>query len=67
MVLYRCSHCDFLWYQKSNYKAGRNPIAVGFHNNASRPNEFFATPDLKIKPAKVYYDDDWGQHRTSSD
>jgi len=51
-LLYRCSYCGFLWYQDP-LGVDLNPIPVGFYNNFTKPNEFFAVGrDYPLKPRK---------------
>ncbi len=47
--IYRCSYCQFIWYEWTP-RDSRTKIrtAIGFYDNFRKPLEFFATPNYRM-------------------
>ena len=52
--MFRCSYCGFIWIQRflPEHLTTRR-IPVGFYDSMAKPNEFFATPNHRLKPERT--------------
>jgi len=55
-TLWHCNYCGFLWFTHLLVDAPRTFLMrspVGFYDNFTRPGEFFATPNYRLKPEPI--------------
>jgi hypothetical protein len=58
-VIYRCSYCGFVWFQRSSSYPGYDPIPAGFYNDFRNPDAFSPVPEdyrVREENTPIYWD-----------
>jgi hypothetical protein len=58
-VIYRCSYCGFVWFQRSSSYPGYDPTPAGFYNDFRNPETFSPVPEdyrIREENTPIYWD-----------
>jgi len=65
-LIYRCSYCGFVWFQRSSSHPGYDPTPAGFYDDFRNPNAFSPVPEdysIREENKPIYWDKKREQYR----
>ena len=65
-LIYRCSYCGFVWFQRSSSYPGYDPTPAGFYSDFRNPDTFSPVPEdyrIREENTPIYWDQKREQYR----